>query len=57
MFGIIDAIMASVLGFASTLAGGMLSDAYHKKSYWTKAIISILSGALATPAIVLCTWV
>ena len=47
--------MASVLGFISTLAGGMLSDAYHTKSYWTKAIISILSGLLATPAIVICT--
>jgi hypothetical protein len=45
-----------VLGFISTLAGGLISDAYHKKSYWTKAIISILSGALATPAIVICTW-
>jgi len=53
-FGLIDGILAGVLGFISTLAGGILSDKYHKKSYWTKAIISILSGALATPAIVLC---
>ena len=55
MFGLIDAILASVLGFISTLAGGLLSDRYHKKSYWTKAIICILSGALAVPAMVLCT--
>jgi hypothetical protein len=55
LFGLIDAILASVLGFISTLAGGLLSDKYHHKTYWTKAIISILSGALEVPAMVLCT--
>jgi len=34
----------------------MFSDAYHKKSYWIKVIISMLSGAFAVFAIVLCTF-
>lgn len=56
MFGYLDAILASILGFISTVSGGILSDKFHKYSYWTKSFICIITSALATPAIFLCTF-
>ena len=56
MFGYLDAILASTLGFISTVSGGLLSDKFHKYSYWTKPAICIVTSALATPAIFLCTY-
>lgn len=56
MFGYLDAILASTLGFISTVSGGLLSDKFHSYSYWTKSFICIFTSAVATPAIFLCTY-
>jgi len=55
-FGDLDALLVSGLGFISTVSGGLLSDKFNSYSYWTKPFICILSSALATPAIFLCTY-
>ena len=53
-FSVLNAVMASILAFLSALAGGILSDMYHSKTYMAKSYICILSSVLALPPMVLC---
>lgn len=52
-FGIINAIMASALGFTSALLGGIISDRYRQIPMM-KAYICIFSALIAAPAMALC---
>jgi nitrate/nitrite transporter NarK len=53
-FGVLNAVMASILAFLSALSGGILSDMYHSKTYMAKSYICILSSLLAAPPMALC---
>ena len=53
-FGVLNAVMASILAFLSALSGGILSDMYHSKTYMAKSYICILSSVLAAPPMALC---
>jgi nitrate/nitrite transporter NarK len=52
-FSVINAAMASVFGFISAIAGGILSDRYrHNKM--TKAYICMFSSLISAPALFIC---
>ena len=47
-----NALLASVLGFASALSGGLLSDRFRTDDPTTKANICIASSLFASPFII-----
>jgi predicted MFS family arabinose efflux permease len=50
-FALVSALSLTVLGFGSSLMGGILSDKFEKKSYMSKANIVIAGNVLALPMI------
>ena len=42
------------MGFLSTVAGGVISDRFEKRSRMTKALVCLVGSALAIPAITFC---
>lgn len=53
-YGLYNALIVSSMGFISTVAGGLISDKYEKRSRMTKALVCLVGSALAIPAISLC---
>ena len=54
-YSIYNAAIVAILGFLSTLIGGIISDKYEKKNRMTKAIVCMTGSLLAIPAIWACT--
>ena len=53
-YGLYSALIVASCGFLSTVIGGLVSDKYEKKSRMTKALVCLLGGAFAIPAISIC---
>ena len=49
-----NAAIVSIMGFVSTLAGGLISDKFEKQNRMTKALVCIVGSAIAIPCISAC---
>ena len=54
-YALLNAIQLVICGLTASLGGGILSDKYEKKSYWTKAAICMVGCALSFPLMALGT--
>lgn len=54
-YALLNAAALSICGFVASLSGGILSDKFEKKSYWTKAAICMFGCAMSVPLIALGT--
>lgn len=53
-YGLYNALIVSIMGFISTVSGGIISDRFEKSNRMTKALVCMVGSALAIPAITLC---
>ena len=53
-YGFYNALIVSTMGFLSTVAGGLISDRFEKRSRMTKSLVCLVGSALAIPAITCC---
>ena len=57
IFGFYYALIMAICGFISSIACGLISDKYEKKSKMTKALVCIVGSLIGIPAIMSCTLV
>ena len=54
-YAMANAAALSIFGFASSLLGGLISDAFEKKNLMTKAWVCIIGSLSAFPLILFAT--
>lgn len=54
-YSVLNAFVVSVGGFISAYGGGVLSDKFESRTYWSKAYVCILGSLLGVPTIAICT--
>ena len=53
-FGLYYALIVAGGGFIATIMGGLISDKYEKKNRMTKALVCLVGGIIAIPALSTC---
>jgi hypothetical protein len=56
LYGTLNAVVVSLMGFTSSITGGLVCDYFEKKGiYMTKAYVCIFAGSAGIPMIIGCT--
>jgi hypothetical protein len=56
LYGILNSVVVSLMGFTSSITGGLVCDYFEKKGiYMTKAYVCIFAGAMGIPMMMGCT--
>lgn len=53
-YAVANAASLAFCGLCSSMAGGIISDLYEKKSLWSKSLVCLISSCLAFPLTALC---